>query len=311
MTKRYPLALVLITIAALCTYAADFSDYSRLGNQQVAQFMPTETRSIIDLSGSWQRMSDGVPLETVFIPGSISTSKPVVLRRTIRIEQSVLGDHTWHLQLLGVVDEIELRVNGRFIMRYPGGLVPFSIRIPDRVLVVGTNSIELVVSPTSELTALVESFGRSSRARSMGLLREVFLVGTPHVWTNDVRVRTTFSGSTGSVNVKATIMGGTVERLLGAQLGGDALTQGKATVSVEAMLRLRDGGQVVTRSGATSVTIERSRQQNVQFHLSIANPRRWSVASPELYDLVIRIERNGELIDVYETPLGFRTISVT
>ena len=311
MTKRYPLALVLLTIAALCTHAADFSDYVQLGTQQVAQIIPTETRSIINLSGSWQRMNDGVPLETVFIPGSITSSKPVVLRRTIRIDQRVLGDHTWHLQLLGVVDEIELRVNGRFIMRYPGGLVPFSIRIPDRVLVAGTNTVELVISPTSELTALVESFARSARARSMGLLREVLLVGTPHVWTNDVQVRTSFSGGTGSVNVTATIIGGAVEQLFGTQLGGDALTQGKATVSVEAMLRLRDGGQVISRSGASTVTIERSRQQIVQFQLSIANPRRWSVASPELYDLIIRIERNGELIDVYETPLGFRTIRIT
>ena len=168
MTKRYPLALVLLTIAVLCTHAADFSDYVQLGTQQVAQIIPTETRSIINLSGSWQRMNDGVPLETVFIPGSITSSKPVVLRRTIRIDQRVLGDHTWHLQLLGVVDEIELRVNGRFIMRYPGGLVPFSIRIPDRVLVAGTNTVELVISPTSELTALVEVWGFCEKCFSLG-----------------------------------------------------------------------------------------------------------------------------------------------
>ncbi|MCX6139746.1 MAG: hypothetical protein NTX15_02770 [Candidatus Kapabacteria bacterium] len=273
--------------------------------------MPSETRTIINLCGSWQRMSDGVPVESITVPGSLQFTAPVVLRRTIRIEQGSLDRHTWHLQILGVVDEVELRVNGRFVMRYPGGMVPFGIRIPDRVLIAGTNTVELVVSPSSELTSLVEGFARSARSRSMGLLREVFLVGTPHVWTNDVRVRTTFANGIGSVNVKATIIGGTVERLLGSQSVGDALTQGKATVSVEAILLSRDGGAVIARSGASNVTIERSRQQTVAFHLAVANPRRWSVASPEQYDLVIRIERDGQLVDVYETSIGFRTVNVT
>ncbi|MBK7412448.1 MAG: YIP1 family protein [Ignavibacteria bacterium] len=310
MTQRYALVLTFLFITSLCLPAADFSDYTQLGPQQVAAFMPSETRTIINLSGQWQRMNDGVPVETVSVPGSLESTTPVVLRRTIRIEQATLSKHTWHLQVLGVVDEIELRVNGRFIMRYPGGMVPFGIRIPDRVLVAGTNTIELVISPTSELTALVEGFARSSRSRHMGLLREVFLVGTPHVWTNDIRVRSSINGGNGSMNVKATIVGGTVERLLGSALGGDALTQGKATVSVEAMLRSRDGGQIVSRTGTSTVTIERSRQQIVNFQLSVANPQRWSVASPNLYDLIVRIERDGQLIDIYETPVGFRSIGV-
>lgn len=311
MTKLHTIFLALFAFLFFNANAEDFADYVQLGSKQVSAFMPSETRWIINLSGSWQRMQNGVPVEGVNIPGSVESSSPIALRRTIRIESATLNKNTWHLHLLGVVDEIELRVNGRFVMRYPGGMVPFSIRVPDRVLIPGTNTIELIVSPASELTSLVERNARSAPRQRMGLLREVFLVGTPHIWTNDVRLRSSVSGSTGSVSVKATIVGGNVERLLGSLGGGDALAQGKATVSVEALLRQRDGNVIVARSGPTSITIERSRQQVVSFQLFAVNVRRWSVASPNLYDVVIKIERDGQLVDVYESPLGFRTIGVT
>jgi len=310
MTKRYTLTLLLCFSSILTVSAEDFSDYVQLGPKQVAAFMPSETRSIINLSGSWQRMNDGVPIENVVVPGSIESSSQVMLRRTIRIENATLTSNTWHLQLLGVVDELELRVNGRFVMRYPGGMVPFSIRIPDRILIPGTNTIELVIDPVSELTSHVERNARAARTRRMGLLREVFLVGTPHVWTNDVRARTSMSGTTGSISIKATVVGGTVERLLGSIGGGDALSQGKATVNVEAMIRQRDGGNILARSGTSTIAIERSRQQTMSFQMSVPNVKPWSVSSPELYDLVVKIEREGQLVDIYETPIGFRTVAV-
>ncbi len=311
MTKRIALLFIVSPLAAILSWAGDFSDYSSLGSAQIAAMFPTETRTIIDLSGTWQRMADGVPQEQVFIPGPVDSRSPVILRRTMKIDQATLLKNTWHLQVLGVVDEVELRVNGRFVMRYPGGMVPFTIRIPDRVLTAGTNTVELVVSPMSELTALVESFARSSRARRMGLLREVFLVGTPHVWTNDVRVRSSVAGSTGRVHVTATVMGGTVERLFGGSNGGDALAQGKVNVAVETLILTRNGNVIVARSGPNTTTIERSRQQNIEFDLAVASPDLWSVASPTLYDLVVRIEKDGQLVDAFTTPIGFRNVNIT
>ncbi len=309
MPKRFALFISALLCAVTCGYAADASRYVSVGPDQIRSFMPNQTRTIIDLSGTWQVMRDGVPLSETFVPGALDASAPVIMRRTVRVEQGSLQRNTWHLQVLGVIDELEVRVNGRFVMRYPGGAVPFTIRIPDPILSAGTNTIEFVVSPTSELTARVEGFARASRKRSMGVIREVFLVGTPHVWTNDVRVRSSIEGATGKMKVNATVMGGAVERILGNGEQGDALAQGKVTVMVEATLSRRGAG-VIARASMQQVPIERARQQTLTFDLAVAQPARWSINSPELYDLSINVQRDGVVLDVYTIPVGFRSANV-
>lgn len=311
MIIRHLLLVCCLLMAINVVTSGTFAEYRPLGKNRMSAIYPTETRTVIDLSGSWQLMKDASQEGQVQVPGAFPSYELFTVRRSVKIDGSTLAARTWHLNLLGVVDEIELRINGRFIMRYPGGMVPFSIRIPDRVLVDGVNTIELAVSPTGELTRLTERFARQGVSRPMGVIREVFLVGTPHVWTNDVRVRTTLHGSSGTVKVRATVVGGTVERLLGGSNGGDALSQGKISVSVDASIRRRDGGGVIAHSTNAGVVIERSRQQQLTFSLSVSDVRRWSITSPELYDLVVRIEYNGVLIDSYETPIGFRTTSIS
>ncbi len=318
-STRIPIALgVMIRCLSLllCTVLATSSilmagdgDYVQLGPEQISTFIPSETRTVINLSGTWQRVIDDAT-EPVQVPGSVERGSVVTLRRTINVPASMVNRHAWNIYFLGIVDEFELRVNGRYIMRYPGGMTPFTVAIPDRAIQAGNNTIELTIAPTSELTSLVERFTRSARTRSMGILREAFLIGTPHVWTSDVHVRTSVSNGYGSIRVKATVNGGMVERLMGSQLPGNALAQGKATVAVEALLRSKHDGIVVARSGAVLTTIERSRQQSVALNLGIGQPQRWSVAHPDLYDLVIQITREGQQVDVYNTPVGFRTVGI-
>jgi len=308
MIRRFSLLLCCL-LATTSLLSAGDADYVQLGPEQISTFIPSETRTVINLNGTWQRVVDET-MEPLEIPGSIERGASVTLRRTINVPASMVSRHAWNMYFLGIVDEFELRINGRYIMRYPGGMTPFTVTIPDRAIQPGNNTIELTIAPTSELTSLVERFARSARTRSMGLLREVFLIGTPHVWTSDVHVRTSLANGYGSVRVKATVSGGMVERLSGGMQTGNALTQGKATVAVEALLRSKRDGIVVARSGAVLTTIERSRQQSVNLNVGIGQPQRWSVNHPDLYDLVIQITREGQQVDLYSTPVGFRTVSV-
>ena len=308
MIRRLSLLLSLLVTLPSLLIAGD-GDYVQLGKEQIASFIPSETRTVINLSGTWQRIVDDAS-EPHEVPGSLERNAPVTLRRTVNVPASMVNRHAWNIYFLGIVDEFELRVNGRYIMRYPGGMTPFTIAIPDRAIQAGNNTIELTISPTSELTSLVERFARSAQTRRMGILREAFLIGTPHVWTSEAQVRTSISNGYGSVRVKATISGGMVERLSGGSQVGNALAQGKTTVAVEALLRSKRDGNVVARSGAVVTTIERSRQQTVPLQVGVGQPQRWSVEHPDLYDLVIQITREGQQIDVFSTPVGFRTVSV-
>src|SRR5690554_6418523 len=43
----------------------------------------------------------------------------------------------------------------------------------------------------------------------------------------------------------------------------------------------------------------------------VVSPRRWDIEHPELYEVVSRVEVEGELSDLYRTPFGIRTVEFT
>lgn len=292
-------------LASIPLMGADFHAYARLSRTQIEAIMPSSTRTIIDLSGTWQRDVDG-SVTTVALPTTEPLSTRIIYSRQVRIDAKTLTDHAWQLHFLGVSDEVELRINGRSVQRYPGGLVPFAVRVPERTLTSGTNTIELIVTPPGEKTQLIDRFARSGRKVAMGVLREVFLVGTPHVWTSDVATTVDLRGGTATVKARTTISGSAVERLAG---GSDGLAQGRVTVLVEGVI-LSAGGVAVARTNPTSVTIERSRSVTTDLVTSIANPSLWSPANPSTYRMQIRVSYNGQLIDELSSTIGVRTVRI-
>jgi hypothetical protein len=309
---RYPVRLLLQllfgTLFAASVAAGD--GYTNLAPDQYASFMSNETRKVYDLSGSWQVIEDGKPVADVRVPIHIRNRDYVKLRKTVKMEQSAMLSHTWHLHMLGAVEEVELFVNGRYIMRYPGGMAPFMIRVPDGLLQAGQNTIELGVSRLLGLTYRIQRNARSSAVQRMGLLREVFLIGTPHVWTEDMQIRSSVRSGVGTINVKARIKSGLVENITRQQVS-DGLSVGSATVQVEAMLIDRVSKQVIARSGLSTLSIARSREVSLPFTLNVYNPIQWTLSNPHLYDLVVHIDHNGMRLDTYTRSFGFRTVSVT
>lgn len=307
---RYFLIVAILSIGGIAR--ADFNEYVRMGPAQINAIIPTATRTVIDLSGPWQRIVDGEVQGTLNVPSSETNRQSFMIRKSVRIENAALHSKEWHLHLLGATEEVELRVNGRFVMRYPGSMVPFAVRIPDKSLVPGSNTIELFVSPASELSTLINTFGPSAEKIHMGLLREVFLVGTPHVWTQEVRSRVTLGNrnSSGSVTGFVTVVGGNVERLARESTAEDAMRQTQVDIGVEVILSRATDGTVVARSNVMSTTIERARQQNVQYNLYVPNPSLWSPGNPNLYTLTVRLTRAGSLLDELSSSIGFRSIRV-
>jgi hypothetical protein len=306
--KNVPL-LVLWFVALVfvpCVARADFNSYRTLDARQVSAIMSTNHREVINLSGGWH---EGGSQNAIQLPASMPSRSPVTLKRIVKIESQNLQQHYWHLYLFGVRDEFELKVNGRFINRFPGGLVPFMVKIPDRSLVPGTNTIELTVNPPSELSNNTQQASRWAPSTYVGVVREVFLVGMPHVWSSDVRIRSILTGG----NTSATLAGvvqinaGNVERLAGN--AGNALQNGKVGITVYATIATSDG-VVVARTTPSLMTMQRERQAEYRFSADIANPRLWSPSSPNLYSVVVTVEHNGVVIDKYESNVGVRTAAI-
>jgi len=299
--------LTVVTVLLLVVPCRNIQ--AAVDENQAAPFLTSDTRKVYDLGGSWQRIEDGVPVGTTRVPGDLGGNEAVRIRKTLKIDSAALSDHTWHLQLFGMVDAVELLVNGRFVMRYPGGMVPFGIRIREGVLRPGQNTVELLVTPPSKLAMNIQRLSRSAGKQFLGILREVYLVGTPHLWTESVRLQTSIQGGTGTVAVSARVMSGLVERLQGLRGGSDGLSNATLPFALDMRVVDRSSGLVVAAS-TVQASIGRSRETSPSLTVSVPNVRLWSPASPNLYDLEIRLAAAGSVVDVYRTPFGFRSIRV-
>lgn len=314
MTRQHRFALTLLTmmVSTLSVWSADFHDYAKLGRAQINAIIPTETRTVIDLSGPWQVIEDGEAVGTIDLPASRKHDGTLTIRRSIKIDKSTLNARSWSIQFLGVSHEVDLTVNGRPVMRYPGGSSPFIARIPDRILTPGSNDIELTISKGGELGDIVNQFAPRTQQNPLGVFRELFLIGTPQVWTSDVSTSTAFTAGQAAASVVATavINGANVDRLAGTATSDEAMRQGSINVMVEASIRRVATNEVVARSGPSSTSIERARSTKMRFDLSVVNPALWTPNSPSLYEIEIRITYNGQLVDAYTSTMGFRSLRV-
>lgn len=310
--KRCYLLLLNLLLFPIFSAGADFHDYIPLGPSQVEVMLPTETRTVIDLSGKWQILSGGEELATTSVPGTLDIQPGVTLRRSVKIDRQTLHSRSWQIVFLGVSDEVEVRVNNRFIVRHPGGSAPFTADINERQLVAGSNTIELVLSNGGALRNLVKKFAPSGSKPWTGITREVFLVGTPQVWTSEVNTSVAFTSSysNASVAAHATIRGASVDRLLSSSTSDEAMKQGSVNIDVEAVLRLASTHEIVARSATKSIRVERSRTVRTSLDMQVQNPRLWTPADPNLYEVEVRCSMNGALIDSYHSHIGLRSIRI-
>lgn len=263
----------------------------------------------MDLSGNWIMVVNSDSSE-VQIPYSYPIRGTRTFQKMVVIDSEMLRSHAWHLNLFGVVDEIEVRVNGRFIQRYPGGLIPFQVHIPDRALQEGSNIIELTVTDLASKSYIALQRRRFGQRIATGIVREVVLVGTPQVWVSDVHIVSDRRSNSGLLTVNATVSGNAVERLIRMTDSNDVLIHGKAPVQVEVVARRFDNGEVVARSHVMTASIEKSRSERFSLPLSLPNRMKWTPANPSLYLLEVSVSVGGSVIDRHTTYHGFRTIDV-
>ena len=64
-------------------------------------------------------------------------------------------------------------------------------------------------------------------------------------------------------------------------------------------------GREVARASAENVIAKGSQSEIVQ-ELTVKSPVLWSIDNPYLYKAVSRVQRNGRIVDTYETPFGIR-----
>lgn len=185
----------------------------------------------------------------------------------------------------GAVDwEAEVWVNGRNVGVHRGGYAPFSFDITSVLRAEGEQELIVAVwDPTDE--------GDQPRGKQIsrphgiwyeavtGIWQTVWLEAVPAVWLSDLRIVPDID--TGVVRLRAFCNGaGSVDTV---------------------HFCVRDGNETVSEGNA---------RPNEEISLHVPNAKLWSPDQPHLYDLVVRVMRDGEAVDEVTSYFGMRKISV-
>ncbi len=313
---------ILILISIIAFFLSLFSEeasaqntYKGIDKNQISQLIPSTTRFVVNLAGRWEYSNDDQSWEPIDIPGVKSDDKKVYLRRTIKIEKNLTNQYTWQLYFLGVDEQVEVYFNDQFIGKYFGGMTPFNVQIPKRLIWGETNNIKLVISAATDAARKLKEQHIFAKKIYTGILREIFLVGNPHVWVNSIKYKTEPNQNYQNWNIKAlvSISSSDISSFVAHNSKSDSLSNlgiSKTVVQVEAQIRNLLTGQVIATHPAKTMELEPFRTVPIEFIMNAISPAIWSTETPNLYQMVVKISRNGALVDEFSTNMGFVDYSI-
>ncbi len=293
-----------------------YANNNSMNSEQIRKIMQSDSRVVVPLAGTWNRSSDDVNWETISIPYSENEESKVTYTRSIRIEKEMVESHTWHLYFLGFNQQSEIYFNEQFVGRYYSGMSPLFIRIPEKMLVAGTNELKVQLTPIEAASKQIHNQFITAKKRYSGIVRDVFLVGTPPVWISDVKYKTTFSNNYANANLKTNISISTsnIEQLskyyANDTLGG-TFSRAKSSVNLEVSLVNKATGEKIATAETKQISVESERTSNIDLSFNISSPRLWSPSNPNMYEIRAKLSQSGRTLDEMNVIMGFRDIKVT
>lgn len=290
----------VVTALAILMASQVFA-YSPISKEQQRVIMPSSTRIMNSLAGQWERSVDDNDWTTVYLPRSESYDGRITYRRSFSVDESSARSLSWNLSFLGLADAAEVTINDRYVGKFFGGMVPFMAHVPDKIIKGGTNTIRLVVYPASDNSVRARKQQLFGQRIATGIVRELFLVGTPQISLGDVRTHIEQVGSGARITARTTAQVGSSDRIVVND--STQLSSNLASVTVTALLRSPVDG-LISGTAQQQVRVVKDRVVDIQFDLAVSSPRWWSPSDPALYTLEFRIEANGRLIDDMSVPVG-------
>lgn len=195
-------------------------------------------------------------------------------------------DRVIELEFQGVYRDAMVYLNGVLIGQRPNGYSPFRVRLDSALRYGETNRLRV------DARAYLDSRWYSG----LGIYRDVLLHDLPvtHLVPGGIRV------TTPDVDDERAVVEVAAEVSNPARL---ASTRGlRVRVVDPAGVEVASGESIVTtRSGETSIA---------RLRLYVTEPRRWSVESPVLYEVVTELLDDDEVQDAATIALGIRTLQL-
>ena len=256
----------------------------------------------IPVPSNWQMHGYGRPNYTNVTypypvdPPRVPQDNPVgCYRREFIVPEDWTG-HQVFLNFDGVNSAFYVWVNGQMVGYSQGAHLPSEFNITS-YLRPGKNLLAVRVYQWSDGAYLEDQdFWRLN-----GIFRDVSLIATPNVYVRDVSVhaRLTNEYADGNLRVRAALKN-----------DGNEIGEG---YRVSAHLVNADGETIVEQALTASARVDAGQEIWLDAEASIKNPSKWTAETPNLYTLLVILEKTSqvsETCEVLAVKVGFRTVEV-
>lgn len=258
--------------------------------------------------------ADGEKWQSVAVPSSIDEEGTFTFRRTFALTERQLTELAFKFVALGINYDAEVYVNDIYVGRHIGGFASFEFEIPDNALAAGSeNALQIVVHNRLNSRSTVPIRKQSNGWRTYGgILRGLYLLGTPRLWIDRVTPHIAFVEDTKEGRVSAQTI---ISNRGFSGLSSDSLAM-RAQASFLFGLELidRNSGAVAAQSAPQVLTLEVGKDLDVQSTLVVANARVWRVDQPDLYVLRATVYaqdgRSRTIVDVEDRIIGFPAVTI-
>ncbi len=303
-----------IIISILLLVAFNCFAYQKMSESQVKSIFNSTTRIVNDLSGNWDIEVDGQNYKR-FVPFSDSYNSEIILKKIVSIPLDTKDSYSWHLNFSGISNQVEVYWNEQFIGRYFDAIIPFEVRIPDRFISKNNNTLKLIIKKNSGLREEFFTNHLFAKKNYIGPIREIFLVGKPQIWISELKAKSDFSNNytNAYLDIDYTVNAGNIHKLIERINKTDSLRVGfSKKFSFDYQIQLIDKitGAVVANSDIKNAEIESERSLNFKSNIYINSPKLWDYSNPNLYEIKVRLLKNGNTIDDLSYDYGFRDIKI-
>lgn len=254
----------------------------------------------IEVPGTWQMPGFGhalyrnIPLEfSPYDPPNVPTDfNPVGLyKRNFEVSEDWDGKQVL-LHFEGVKTAFWIWINGEYVGFNKGAMTPAEFDITE-YLEEGANTISVKVIRWADSTYLENQ----DMWKFHGIYRSVYLYAVPDTHIRDFYVRTDFDDTfdDAMLSVDADIINSGNEEVEGLEIVGELYNS---------------QNQIVTSFSKDVSDIEAGEIASVRLSENIDTPKKWSAEKPNLYTLLLKLNKGEETLEILRQKVGFRQIDI-
>lgn len=316
LIKLFFIYIILSTNQVYSQEYLPFNDY------QLKSILNCPNRSIISLSGKWEKSYDDENWEVVNLPNSSNTKDRVIYRKIIKIQDKPVTDYAWQLFFLGIDDEVEIFFNEKSLGNYTSMMIPFFVRIPTNFINNDANTLKIIVKNSKHTSRTIRERNIYTKKLYTGVIRDIYLIKTPLVWINDfkLKIKLVNNFQSGEIELKVNISSSDLDRFFKILKEKDTSRielSNKNIFTLEAQLFYdRDSNRSISKSNTIQFSLGNETTVTHNINLSVAFPKLWNLNSltldsADLYRLTIKLSRGTKVIDEISTSVGFKQITVS